>query len=97
MRKNNYNIDLIAGIDTIEVKSETYVVKEYPFITYDATRRITKDNTEIPKYRYRFNPDNTMLDTSTFEGYQVYYSASSGRTPKPFTPHLFALCLHYNT
>lgn len=70
MRKNNYNIDLIAGIDTLEVTSETYVVKEYPFITHDTTRRITKDETEVPKYKYRFNPDNTMLDTSTFEGYQ---------------------------
>lgn len=71
MNKNNYNIDLIGGIDTLEVTSETYVVKEYPFITHDTTRRITKDDTEIPKYKYRFNPDNTMLDTSTFEGYQA--------------------------
>lgn len=70
MNKNNYHIDLVAGIDTLEVTSETYVVEEYPFITHDTTRRITKDDTEVPKYKYRFNPDNTMLDTSTFEGYQ---------------------------
>lgn len=70
MKNGNYNLDMIAGIDTLEVTSKTYVVKEYPFITHDTTRRITKDDTEVPKYKYRFNPDNTMLDTSTFEGYQ---------------------------
>ena len=70
MNKNNYNIELIAGIDTLEITSETYVVKEYPFITHDTTRRITKDDMGVPKYKYRFNPDNTMLDTSTFDGYQ---------------------------
>ena len=30
MNKNNYHIDLVAGIDTLEVTSETYVVEEYP-------------------------------------------------------------------
>lgn len=70
MNKNNYNIALIAGIDTLEVTSETYVVKEYPFITHDTTRRITKDDAGVPKYKYRFNPDNTMRDTSAFNGYQ---------------------------
>ena len=70
MNKNNYNIDLVAGIDTLEVTSQTYVVEAFAFITHDATRRVTQDDTAIPKYRYRFNPDNTKLDTSTFEGYR---------------------------
>ena len=26
MKKDNYNIDLIAGVDTLEITSETYVV-----------------------------------------------------------------------
>lgn len=70
MKKDNYNLNLIAGIDTLEITSETYVMKECPFITHDTTRRITKDDTEVPKYKYRFNPDNTLIDTITFEGYQ---------------------------
>lgn len=69
MNKSNYNISLISGIDTLEVSSETYVTKEFTFITHDSTRRITKDD-DTPRYKYRFNPDNTLLDTSTFGGYQ---------------------------
>lgn len=71
MNKNNYSLDLHAGIDTLEVTSETYVIGAFAFITHDATRRITQDDTAIPKYRYRFNPDNTTIDASTFTGYQT--------------------------
>lgn len=69
MNKSHYSLELIAGIDTLEVTSPKYVIDEFAFITHDATRRITKDD-DIPKYKYRCNPDNTLLDTSTFEGYQ---------------------------
>lgn len=72
MNKSNYNISLISGIDTLEVTSETYVMQEFTFITHDSTRRITKDD-DTPRYKYRFNPDNTLLDTSTFKGYQEAY------------------------
>ncbi|WP_295071280.1 hypothetical protein [Ruminococcus sp.] len=70
MKKDNYNVDLIAGIDTLEITSPTYVMGEYPFITHDSSRRITKGDGE-EKYRYRFNPNNTLIDVSTFEGYKI--------------------------
>lgn len=64
-----YNFELIAaGIDTLEVQSPTFA-DTYPFFTHDATRRMTtEEGTE--KYKYRVNPDKTLIDTSTFDGYQ---------------------------
>lgn len=71
MNKNNYNLDLYAGIDTLEVTTSTYLPKDsFAFITHDSSRRVTEDENAIPKYKYRFNPDNTLLDTSTLAGYQ---------------------------
>lgn len=71
MNKNNYSLELIAGIDTLEIKSPSYVLQDFPFITHDNTRRVTLDGDELPKYKYRFNPDNTLFDTSTFDGYKA--------------------------
>lgn len=71
MNKNNYNLDLYAGIDTLEVTTSTYLPKDsFAFITHDSSRRVTEDENAIPKYKYRYNPDNTLLDTSTLAGYQ---------------------------
>lgn len=72
MNKNNYDLQLFTGIDTLEVMSTTYLGDEdYVFITHDETRRIKKEGIDqLPKYKYRFNPDNTHMDTSTLEGYK---------------------------
>lgn len=71
MNKDNYNINLYAGIDTLEVTTPTYLTDVFEFITHDNTRRVTQDETAIPKYKYRFNPDKTYQDTSTFTGYYL--------------------------
>jgi len=71
MNKDNYNIDLYAGIDTLEVSTPTYLTEAYEFITHDNTRRVTNGEADLPKYKYRFNPDKTHLDTSTFTGYYL--------------------------
>ena len=71
MNRDNYNIDLYAGIDTLEVSTPTYLTEAYEFITHDNTRRVTNGEADLPKYKYRFNPDKTHLDTSTFTGYYL--------------------------
>lgn len=69
---NKYNFELISGIDTLEITSPSYVIGEYPFITHDSSRRITQTDGE-EKYRYRFNPNNTLIDVSTFDGYKMAF------------------------
>lgn len=72
MNKTNFNIELYAGIDTLEVTTPTFLPpNSFVFITHDSTRRYTQDETTTPKYKYRFNPDKTMIDTSTITGYKT--------------------------
>lgn len=73
MNKNNYSLQLFAGIDTLEVTSPTYLGDvNFDFVTHDETRRIKKEGIDqLPKYKYRFNPDKTAIDTSTLDGYKI--------------------------
>lgn len=80
----NIIFELFAGIDTLEITSPSFVNGEYPFITHDSSRRITKGDGE-EKYRYRFNPNNTLIDVSTFEGYKAAfdYMISTSQVKSP--------------
>lgn len=64
--------DLVAaGIDTLEITSPTYLIGTYPFMSHDSSRRMTTNDGVTPKYKYRINPDKTLIDTSTLEGYSA--------------------------
>lgn len=69
MKKHSYNL-LAAGIDTLEITSPTYLLGTYDFLSHDTSRRMTTDDGITPKYKYRVNPDKTLLDTSTLDGYK---------------------------
>ena len=72
MNKCNFDIELIGGIDTLEVTTSTYLPPDtFAFITHDSTRRYAQDEGREPKYKYRFNPDKTHFDTSTLMGYKA--------------------------
>lgn len=88
MNKNNYNIDLIAGIDTLEVTTPTYLTDVFDFITHDNTRRVTQNEINVLDFdfitsqgtykrddicHYRYNADKTYMDVSTVEGYNLLH------------------------
>lgn len=68
------DIEYIAGIDTIEITSTTFTEQELDFFTHDTSRLVQRDPLAEPKYKYRANPDKTLYDTSTIEGYNIAIS-----------------------
>lgn len=72
MKKDFSDLDLVAGIDTLQVKTSTFPEGEYPYFTHDRTRLVKKDLfDETEEYYLRVNPDKTYQDTSYYGGYQV--------------------------
>ena len=75
-------IDFQAGIDTIEVKSSTYLDRTKPYLSHDNYRKLDMSEEE-PQYKYRFNPDKTLNDLTNnsdiqkqrIETYEEYQTA----------------------
>ena len=70
----NKKVDYIAGIDTLEITSTTFTEQAFDFFTHDTSRIVQRDVLAEPKYKYRTNPDKTLYDTSTIEGYNTALS-----------------------
>lgn len=68
------DVNYIAGIDTIEITSTTFTEEQFPFFTHDTSRIVQRDMAAEPKFKYRVNPDKTLFDTSTLQGYNVALS-----------------------
>lgn len=68
------DIDYIAGIDTLEITSTTFTEQAFDFFTHDTSRIVQRDISAEPKYKYRTNPDKTLYDTSTIDGYKAALS-----------------------
>ncbi len=69
MKKHNFDL-VAAHIDTLELTSPTYIIGTYEFLSHDTSRRMTTDDGQTEKYKYRINPEKTMIDTSTIGGYK---------------------------
>lgn len=70
----NKKVDYIAGIDTLEITSTTFTEQAFDFFTHDTSRIVQRDVLAEPKYKYRTNPDKTLYDTSTIDGYKAALS-----------------------
>lgn len=66
--KGEYNmipqIDLTAGIDTIEVTSSTFLPFSKRYLSHDISRKVDISE-ERPQFKYRVNPDNAGINITT--------------------------------